>query len=127
MNVLLDTSTLIWAMTNPAKLSATALAALDGDDELLVSAASAWEIATKHRIGRLAGVADLVARWNPHLERFGLTKLGIEHGHAIRAGGYDVDHADPFDRLIAAQSELADLPVVSNDRAFDLFPVQRIW
>jgi PIN domain nuclease of toxin-antitoxin system len=126
VTVLLDTATLIWAMTSPDKLSPTARATLD-DDTLLVSAASAWEIATKLRLGRLPGVGELVARWDEHVERFGLTRLSIDHGHALRAGGYAVDHADPFDRLLAAQSELEDVAIVTRDPAFDRFPVHRVW
>ena len=54
-------------------------------------------------------------------------QIAITEAHALRAGSYDVGHADPFDRVLAAQAELEDLILVSSDRAFDLFPVRRLW
>lgn len=127
LTLLLDTATVIWSMFTRERLSPTARASIDADDELIVSAASAWEIATKYRIGRLAGVVRLVEDWDGQLYRFGMRPLVISHGHALRAGSYDVAHADPFDRIIAAQAELDDLTLLASDRAFDLFPVRRLW
>jgi PIN domain nuclease of toxin-antitoxin system len=127
VTVLLDTATLIWALTEPARLTPEARAALDADGALLVSSASAWEITTKHRLGRLPAVTDLVNDWDGILDRFGLGRLPITHTHALRAGSFPVDHADPFDRMLAAQSELDDIPLVSPDHAFDRFPVRRVW
>lgn len=127
LTLLLDTATLIWAVSSPDRLSTTARDALDGGGELVVSAASAWEVATKHRIGRLAGVDELIIHWERELERFGLGHLDIRHHHALRAGSIDVAHSDPFDRIIAAQAELDDLTLVASDRTFDLFPVRRLW
>lgn len=127
LTFLLDTSTLIWAVSHPERLSAAARKAVEGDEMILVSAASAWEIATKHRIGRLAGVDELVRRWDEELERFRYQQIDISHRHARRGGSIDVDHADPFDRMIAAQAELEDLTLIAKDRAFDLFPVRRLW
>ncbi len=92
-----------------------------------VSAASAWEISTKYRLGRLAQALQLVADWNGAMSRGRYTQLPIDDDHALRAGSYDVAHADPFDRIIAAQAELESMTVVSSDRAFDLFPVRRLW
>jgi len=117
----------IWAVSSPDRLSPTARDALDSPGDLVVSAASAWEVATKHRIGRLSGVDHMVAHWERELDRFGLRQLDIRHHHAIRAGSIDVAHNDPFDRIIAAQAELDDLTLVASDRAFDLFPVRRLW
>lgn len=127
MSLLLDTSTLIWALADPARLSDDARTALDGDDDLLVSSATVWEITTKHRLGRLPMVTDLVNDWDDVLDRFGFVPVAITHAHAHRAASYPVDHADPFDRMLAAQSELDDLPIISIDRAFDRFPIRRIW
>jgi len=127
VSLLLDTATLIWATADPSRLSPAAAAALDGADDLFVSAASAWEVATKHRLGRLPTVGRLIERWDTELERFDLGQLDIAHRHAIRAGAIDVPHHDPFDRIIAAQAEIEDMTLVANDRAFDLFPVRRLW
>lgn len=127
LTYLLDTSTLIWAVSGPTLNSAAAREALDSGDVLLVSAASAWEIATKHRVGRLPRVDALVVHWEQELERFNLEQLEISHRHALRGGSIDVDHRDPFDRIIAAQAELEDLTLIAKDRAFDLFPVRRLW
>ena len=128
MNVLLDTSTVIWALTDVDRLSPYAVRLLDDShSQLHVSAASAWEVATKHRLGRLPAVGPLLDRWSKTLSEFQITSLAIAHDDAIRGGAYRVDHADPFDRLIAAQAELRGMTVVSSDEAFDLFPVDRLW
>ncbi|CAN5798582.1 type II toxin-antitoxin system VapC family toxin [soil metagenome] len=126
--VLLDTSALIWAMSDPDRLSAPTRAVLESSDgDVWASAASAWEIATKHRLGRLDSVRSLLDDWVHHLDRFGFRQLDITHRHALHAGGYDVSHGDPFDRVIAAQAELEAMALVANDRAFDLFPITRLW
>lgn len=128
LNLLLDSSTLIWATTAPDRLTDCSRAALeDPDNDLYVSAASAWELATKHRLGRLAQAEPLVRDWAGQLDRVGYLRLDIRHDHALRAGAYDVEHPDPFDRMIAAQAELEGMALVARDRAFDLFPVTRLW
>lgn len=127
LTFLLDTSTLIWATSLPDRLSAVARHVCEHEADVLVSAASAWEIATRHRIGRLDGVDELVHRWDEELARYGYRQLDISHKHALRSGAIDVSHSDPFDRLIAAQAELNDLTLVAKDPAFDLFPVRRLW
>ena len=128
LKVLLDASTLLWITREPDRVSVPARAALDAaDNDLWVSAASAWEIATKHRLGRLEQAAPLVDDWDGELARFQFRRLDITERHALRAGSYGVAHTDPFDRVIAAQAELEGMTVVSSDRAFDLFPVRRLW
>lgn len=128
VTLLLDTAVLIWALGAPERLTVAARTALDDDSqELWVSAASAWEITTKHRLGRLERVRPLIDDWDGQLDRFGLAPLDISHRHALRAGAYDVAHADPFDRMIAAQAELEGMTLVSNDRAFRSFPVAMLW
>ena len=128
LKLLLDSATVIWVMSVPSELSPRARAAIEerGND-VAVSAASAWEIATKHRLGRLEHVGALVADWHAGLARFGFAEMPITHAHALRAGRYEVEHADPFDRVIAAQAELEVMVLVASDRAFDLFPVVRLW
>jgi PIN domain nuclease of toxin-antitoxin system len=126
--LLLDTATLIWATSEPRRLTSVARTALEDEgNEIWASAASAWEIATKHRSGRLPQGAPLVHQWDDMLDRIGYERLPITSQHALRGGGYEVEHGDPFDRVIAAQAELERMVLVASDRSFDLFPVRRLW
>ena len=93
----------------------------------LVSAASAWEIATKVRLGRLPAAADLVQDFPADLAREGIEILAVTAEHAIRAGLLPGPHQDPFDRMLIAQALSENVPIVSNDRAFDSYRVHRIW
>ena len=128
MRVLLDTHALIWAVTAPARLSPRARELVgEASTELVVSAGSAWEIATKHRLGKIPGAEVLLARWDDTLRRLRAEPEPLEHAHTLRAGGYDVVHRDPFDRLLAAHAELACLPLLTIDKAFADFPVTTIW
>ena len=128
MRLLLDTHTLIWAIADPSRLSTRAREAiLEDSNELVVSAGSAWEIATKHRIGNLPGAEQLLDAWADALGRLRAEPAPIEHAHALRAGRYTAAHRDPFDRLLAAHAELAAIPLVTADGAFAAFPVTTIW
>ena len=128
LRLLVDSSTLLWMTVDPALLSARARKALgDIDNQVFVSAASAWEIATKHRLGRLAHADRLLDAWNAGFPGQDYRMLAITDRHALRAGAYELAHADPFDRVIAAQADVEDLTLVASDRAFDLFPVTRLW
>lgn len=127
MRLLLDTHALLWWWTEPDRLSQRALEALtDQSNEILVSAASAWEIATKNRIGKL-GLHEVEARFDELLraDRFG--HLPMTARHALRASAYEQAHRDPFDRMLAAQAELEGLQLVSCDRAMAPFPVRCLW
>jgi PIN domain nuclease of toxin-antitoxin system len=128
VRVLLDTHALLWALGEPDRLSKKARKLIvDEANELVVSACCAWEIATKHRIGKLPGAEVLLDSWNDTLRRLRATPEPIEHTHALRAGRYPTAHRDPFDRLLAAHAELAALPLVTIDPAFAAFPITRIW
>jgi len=99
----------------------------DPRNDVLVSAASAWEITTKHRLGKLPG-ADVVAHdIMTAIENHGFQPLAITVAHAERAGRLPGPHRDPFDRMLIAQSLAHDLPLVSNDSYFDRYGVRRIW
>lgn len=127
MILLLDTHALIWALLEPDRLSQRAREAMeDPVNTLFVSSASAWEISTKHRLGRLPEASVLVSGYEEHLERLGAVELPITASHALLAGGLDGVHRDPFDRMLAAQAVIEGIPLVSKDAAFQLFPV-RIW
>ena len=128
MRVLLDTHALLWLLLEPAKLSKRVRDLLsDTGTEVFVSSATAWEIATKHRLGKLAHAADVVRGYSDHLRTALATELSLSSAHALLAGGFKNAHRDPFDRLLASQSILEGIPLVSNDRAFDEFPVTLLW
>lgn len=126
--VLLDTHTLLWALLEPARLSGTALGIIrDPAISVHVSAATAWEIATKHRLGKLSGATAVVAEYATHLRTFRAEELAISSVHALLAGAFPQVHRDPFDRILAAQSTLEALPLLTNDPAFRDFPVSTVW
>lgn len=128
MRVLLDTHALLWLLLEPKRLSKRVRTLLSKPDtEVFVSSASAWEIATKHRLGKLAHAADVVRGYSDHLRTALATENGITSAHALLAGGFKNAHKDPFDRLIASQSILEGVVLVSNNRAFGDFPVSLLW
>ena len=128
MRLLLDTHALLWWFTDDPRLSTRARALIaDTSNEVFVSAASTWEIATKHRLGKLDSAADVVLRFEELLQADGFTPLGISNRHSLRAGAFQVPHRDPFDRMLAAQAELEALPLVTLDPAFALFEVTTVW
>ncbi len=128
MKVLLDTHTLIWATLAPAALSLEASSLiLNEANVILVSAASAWEIATKVRIGKLPGAETLEKEFLDVMEDAGYTLLAIDVESALRAGRLVGEHRDPFDRMISAQALAEDIPVLSADAKLDIFGIRRIW
>ena len=128
MRVLLDTHTLIWAKLSPASLSRQVAEIMaDPLNEIFVSVATAWEIATKVRVGKLPGAEGLEIDFLETMEDSGYTLLPIEAESALRAGRLIADHGDPFDRFIAAQALSMDIPVLSKDQKLDAFGVRRLW
>ncbi len=128
MRLLLDTHALLWTLNQPDRLSQKAVAAiLDPDSELVVSVASAFEIATKFRIGKLREAAALLNDYEGSLREMNAVQLSISSRHALLSGSLPGSHKDPFDRLLAAQSLLEGLTLVSADPAFDAFGIQRFW
>jgi PIN domain nuclease of toxin-antitoxin system len=128
VKVLLDTCSLIWATMSPAALSHKARKTLANESNvILVSAASAWEIATKARLGKLPGAEKLEQDYLAVMEEAGYTLLAIDTASALRAGRLTAEHKDPFYRMIAAQALALDIPVLSPDPQFDQFGVRRIW
>ena len=94
---------------------------------MLVSAASAWEITTKHRLGKLPGAADVAADVRGSIAGQGFEALAITLADAERAGRLPGPHRDPFDRMLIAQALARDLPLVSNETLFDGYGVTRLW
>lgn len=127
--LLLDTHALLWTLVEPARIPAPALARIrDPRTELLVSAASAWEIATKQRLGKLDQATAVLLGYHSHLARLGAGELPISGQHALSAGALPWEHRDPFDRMIVAQAMAESLPVVTADRALAGFPgVRTVW
>src|SRR5690554_1585550 len=112
----------------PDKLSTKVRRLLKSPDtRLVVSAASAWEIATKYRLGRLPAAKPILADFDEVIRRLDAQMMAISHTHALHSGSYSQEHADPFDRTLAAQSELERIPLVSRDRALRQFPVELVW
>jgi len=128
MKVLLDTCTLLWATLSPSALSAQARVVIaDEGNEILVSAASAWEISTKVRLGKLPDAEKLEQDYLSTMDSAGYTSLPIEAAAALRAGRLVADHRDPFDRIIAAQALALDIVVLSPDTQLDQFGIRRVW
>ena len=129
MRLLLDTHALLWALAEPDRLSARAADLIRSPTNVVfVSAASAWEIATKHRIGRLPGAGPILAGFTAHLATLRAEELPISAVHALRAGSFVVDHRDPFDRMLAAQAVVEGVALLTDDPAFSAFPELRtVW
>ena len=128
MKLLLDTHALIWWLAGDQALSRPAREAIANEaNTVLVSAASAMEISTKFRLGKLAGAALLAQDFEAIIAAQGFTELPITVRHARMAGEMNIAHKDPFDRLLIAQAQADGLVLVSNEALFDRFAVRRIW
>ena len=99
----------------------------DQANSIVVSAASAWEIGTKVRLGKLPMAVSLEADFVAHIGQAGYALIPIDADIALRAARLPGEHRDPFDRIIAAHALAEDIPVISVDPKLDLFGVRRIW
>ena len=126
---LLDTHALVWAVNEPARLGGEALeVARDRANRLVVSAASAWELFAKHRIGKLPGAGPWLDVLEDHVARLGAEMLPITWHHARLGGRLEWAHRDPFDRMLAAQAIRESLVLVTVDPAFATFPgLRTLW
>lgn len=128
LRLLLDTHALIWWLAGDEALSRRAREAIaDEVNEIAISAASAMEIATKFRIGKLPGAALLAQNLEEIIAEQGFGELPISVHHARLAGEMNIAHKDPFDRLLIAQAQVEDLVLVSNEALFDGFAIKRLW
>lgn len=128
MRLLLDTHALIWWLAGDAALSTPARTAIaDEANAVLVSAATAMEVATKFRIGKLPGAALLAREFERIVAGQGFIEWPLTVHHARLAGAMAIPHKDPFDRLLIAQAQADDLVLVSNEALFDGFSVKRLW
>ena len=128
MRLLLDTHAFLWWLDGDRRLSLKSRRLIaDETNVVLVSAASAWEITTKARLGKLPGAQDVAADVVGCLANQGFVPLDITVIHAQRAGALAGEHRDPFDRMLIAQAQLEDVSIVSDDRVFDDYSVRRLW
>jgi PIN domain nuclease of toxin-antitoxin system len=128
MKLLLDTHALAWWLADSPKLSQTAREHIGAlSNAVFVSAASAWEIATNTRLGKWPEANALVGMFPGVIEANGFEPLAITVHHAIHAGALTVAHADPFDRMLAAQAELEGMTLVTADPALVQFNAPILW
>lgn len=128
MRLLLDTHTFIWWFAGNARLSVSARQAIaDGDNEVLISAASAWEIATKYRARRLPDAERLAEDITGHIAAENFEGLPITVEDAARAGAWQGSLRDPFDRILIAQALARNLVLISIETLFDHYGVRRLW
>lgn len=127
MSYLIDTHILLWWLFDDPKLDTTCRDIIRNPaHRIFVSSVSAWEIATKYRIGKLPEAKQLVEQYSQILHQAKFSELAITSAHALRAGNLPIAHRDPFDRMIMAQAELESLPVITYDKAFQTGLIQVI-
>ena len=128
MQLLLDTHAFFWWFSGNSRLSPPARQAIEDDsNDVLVSAASAWEIATKYRLGKLPSAEELALDIPGAIAAQSFEELPITVEHAVRAGSLPGPHRDPFDRMLIAQALAHNLVFVSNESRFDWYGVRRLW
>jgi PIN domain nuclease of toxin-antitoxin system len=127
VKLLLDTHTFLWFVTGDDRLSRRARQAMEADDaELVLSAASVWEMAIKARLGRLSLPAT-VEEYIAEKVASGFLVLPVDWVHAAAVERLPLHHRDPFDRLLLAQASTEGLPIVSGDSVFRRYGVKVIW
>jgi PIN domain nuclease of toxin-antitoxin system len=128
VRLLLDTHALLWWLDGDRRMPTKVRALVgDPDNEIFVSAASAWEIVTKARIGRLPKAGAVAADVPAAIASQGFLALWISAAHGQRAGSLPGPHRDPFDRMLVAQAEVEGLSIVSMDPVFTEYRVTRVW
>jgi len=126
---LLDTHTFLWAVRGSKNLSDTAVKIIENPSvKIFVSAASAYEIMNKHRIGKLSEFDDVAKNYFNFVKKLGAESLSITEQHAYFAGEFEWAHRDPFDRLLAAQGVVENMTLITNDPMFsELSWVRILW
>lgn len=121
MKLLLDTHVLLWLASDNSRLGPGERALLEAAAERHVSAASAYEIAQKTRLGRLPGGTQVLDGWQGLLRNVQATELPLSVAHMARAGAMTWAHRDPFDRMLVAQAQLEGLSLMTDDAAIRSF------
>lgn len=115
-------------MTSSPRLPKRARAAIEAEDgQVFASAVNAYEIALKHRLGKLDVGAVLLSNYELDLAEVGILEMPVSTLHALAAGSLETAHRDPFDRLLIAQAKAEDLTLISNEALFDRCGVKRLW
>lgn len=128
MKLLLDTHCWLWWFANDPRLGAAARDLVrDGENIVFFSAASSWEIAIKTSLGKLTLPEPAERHIPSRLNAAGMQGLAIEHVHALRVSSLPTHHRDPFDRIIVAQSQIEELPVLTTDENIAAYDVDALW
>ena len=128
MRVLVDTHTFLWALLKDHRLSTRAKQVLiSGENELVFSLVSLWEIAVKMKIGKLNTVGSSVTYIRDAMAEYGMELLPIRYEHILELERLPLHHSEPFDRLLIAQAVAESLPILTHDEKFPLYPVKLIW
>ena len=128
MEAILDTHAFLWWLAGDAKLSEPARKFIGREENIVyLSAASAWEIATKVRIGKLPGAAEVASDLGACMTSQGFTELPIGLADGLRAGNLPGPLRDPFDRMLIAQAQALDVALISNETVFDGYGIRRLW
>jgi PIN domain nuclease of toxin-antitoxin system len=128
MTLLLDTHTFIWWVNEPEKLSPKALALLaDGNNKLLLSVASVWELQIKLKLGKLKFNVPLGELVENQRRTNGVQILPVELEHVLALDALPAHHKDPFDRILVAQANVEGASLVSRDPLFSGYPVKLLW
>ena len=128
VSYLLDTHVFLWLLGEPAQVpEATKGRLQDPSSRLFVSAVSAFEVSTKHRIGKLPGVGPLLFDWDRRVAAMRAEELALLTRHSLLAGALDWEHWDPFDRLLVAQAILEDATLVTSDDVVRRKAPRSLW
>jgi PIN domain nuclease of toxin-antitoxin system len=128
VRVLLDTHALLWWLVDDPHLPEVARGVIrNAKNVICVSSASAWEISTKHRLGKLPEAGEIAGSLDRLVSTARLEELPITIRHSLLAGALPGPHRDPFDRMLIAQSRAEAVPVVSGDPIFAEYGVEVVW
>lgn len=127
MKILLDTHCWLWMQVSPDRFRPEALELVrDTVNELVLSAASSWEIAIKHAIGKLELPEPPVSYVPSRMKASAVSGLSVEHAHALRVSELPLHHRDPFDRVLVAQAQIESLPILTSDGQLDSYDVETL-
>jgi PIN domain nuclease of toxin-antitoxin system len=128
VRILLDTHAFLWWLEDHPRLTQAARQAIANPlNVAFISAATVFEIVTKHRLGKLPGAALVAIDVARTIAAAGFVELPIRVTHAQHAGSLAGPHKDPFDRMLIAQALTEAMALVSNERQFDAYGINRLW